>query len=80
MIYEIHAEKGRFALVNGGNSRWTVVCINRTDGRVLSAMPGDLHSDYGGQRYSILSDEGINYVSSWYSKGYAQQIFRSLTK
>jgi hypothetical protein len=73
---EIIREESGYALCHNPKSdKFTVVQISRDKGQVYSTMPTDGPSD-GGQWFAAITDAGIRYVAGWYSRSYAQRIFR----
>lgn len=71
-------EKKGYALIKNAAGHMTVVGIDRDNCQVTSAMPGDMPRE-GGRWFGRISDSGIEYVSKWYSQGYARQIFSKLS-
>jgi hypothetical protein len=73
---DIKKEEHGYAMVEH-NGKYTVVEIDRPSGQVYSAMPTD-HPLGGGKWFARMGDSGIEYVSKWYSRGYAMRVFRRL--
>lgn len=73
--YKIVEEEKGYALLKRKDGRRTVVGISRRAGQVYSTMPGDMPRD-GGTWFAGITQFGIDYVASWYSRSYANQIYR----
>ncbi len=72
-------EKNGYMLVrNNFTLKWAVDFRvgNVRDGyQVVNVMPGDA-PDQPGTQVGALTDEGISYVTRWYSESYARKWFR----
>lgn len=77
MIHGIVRESHGFALLQDDDGRRTVVRLDRGRFSVGNAMPGDSPGN-GLSLTANATDSGVDYVASWYSRSYANRVFRSL--
>lgn len=73
--YKIVKQDGNVLLLERPDGKRTVVSTNKDETQVYDAMPTDGPTG-GGQWMSNFTDAGVDYVANWYSKGYANRIFR----
>jgi len=75
ITYETIRTAGTYHLLQRDDGKRTVVEI--ANHQVFDMMPGDAPLS-GGRYFARATDAGINSVASWYSRSYANRIFRSI--
>ena len=76
--YLILRETNGVALLWRPDGKRTVVSVDYKRGQVYDLMPGDAPRD-GGSWCARMTTRGVDYVAGWYSRSYANRVYRSLT-
>jgi len=78
-FYDVIKEINGYQLLQREDGKRTVIRISYENRQVYSAMPGDMPRD-GGTWCAGTSLAGVDYVAGFYSRSYANKMFKRLVE